>query len=115
MKNVESLKISKDEMVDIYALGEKLYYDDEEGVAQRVGSIWKLGENAYQYVLYKNSYKISEIISCGENSSISIDYCNYGLSDTVKVYKNIDEEAVIYIADPVTVEGTANGIVIQEP
>ena len=97
-KNILDLQIHTGNGEVLYAVGEELYYDDANGASHRAGSIWALGENSYQYVLYNDDYSITKIEALRSDSSIRIDYCNYGLSENAVCYDNIHTTDNIQIA-----------------
>lgn len=101
-KNINDMQIQNGDGSVVYSVGEELYYDDENGESHRTGSIWVLGDNSYQYVLYNDDYTITEVDVLGSDSSIRVDYCNYGLSENAVLYDNINAMDSIQI-DELTV------------
>lgn len=80
-KKIESLNITNSDGCVLYIEGERVYYDDEEGIQHRVGSAWNLGNNSYQYLLNADDYIVSEITAIDNQSTIRIDYSDTGLTD----------------------------------
>ncbi len=111
-KNVESIKIKNGQGLYIYAVGDKLYYDDLFGIPQRVGTIWSVGEKSFQYILYNDNYTICNTNSAEKNPIIKIDYCNYGLSENAIVFENFNTDDVVKISKSAKNITTQNGIEI---
>ena len=81
----------------MYAVGEKLFYNDIDGIQHRAGSLWSLGENSSQYVLFNDNYFISDIKTINLGSSITIDFCNYGLSENAVKFSSLTSSNIIQI------------------
>ena len=111
-KNINDMQIQNDNGDVLYTVGEELYYDDANGESHRAGSIWSLGDSSYQYVLYNDDYTITQIEALRSDSSIRIDYCNYGLSDNAVRYDNILITDSIQIAKSTTSDNVDGGVSI---
>lgn len=111
-KNINDMRIQNGDGSVVYSVGEELYYDDANGESYRTGSIWVLGDNSYQYVLYNGDYTITEVDVLSADSSIRVDYCNYGLSENAVLYDNINAMDSIQINKLTTHESVETGISI---
>lgn len=112
-KNIKSISVYNGEGYELYSQGEKLYYDDLNGVTHEGGTIWYINDTSYQYILYNDSYTVKSIEFC-ENPSIRIDYCDYGLSDNMVKFTEFTKNSVISIDKRNALSSTENGIVIGE-
>ena len=111
-KNIKDMQIENGDGNTVYEVCDELYYDDANGKRQRAGTVWKLGDNSYQYVLYNGDYSITKIDTLSSDSSIRVDYCNYGLSDNAVLYDNIHVTDSIQIVELTSHVSTENGISI---
>ena len=91
-KDILNLDIYTESGCIVYSEGDQLFYNDIYGTKHRVGTVWSLGENSKQYVLFNGQYRIDNIDIASENSSIRLDYCNYGLSENCVRYENINNK-----------------------
>ena len=96
-KDILNLDIYTESGCIVYSEGDQLFYNDIYGTKHRVGTVWSLGENSKQYVLFNGQYRIDNIDIASENSSIRLDYCNYGLSENCVRYENINNKTKIQI------------------
>lgn len=112
-KNIESMELYNNSFGSaVYNVGEELFCDID-GEQIRVGSIWSLGENSNQYVLFNDSYTVANIESSTVDSSIRIDYCNYGLSDNAVMYNGISINDIIKIDKLTENQNTVDGVSIS--
>ena len=109
-KNIKDMQIENGDGNTVYEVCDELYYDDANGKRQRAGTVWKLGDNSYQYVLYNGDYSITKIDTLSSDSSIRVDYCNYGLSDNAVLYDNIHVTDSIQIVELTSHVSTETGI-----
>ena len=88
--NINELNIFTKNKNRIISENEILYYVNSEGQKIEVGTVWSLGDNSYELVLYNGNYKVDIEKDELKNSKIIIEYMDSGYITKSAIYNSID-------------------------